>query len=107
MSQETLSRAWEVLQDAYQAQVATNETALAGVRAEAATGERTVQDVLLAEHTLFTSRVKLVQAQHDGLAARFALMAAVGRLDAPALGLDVPRFDPRDYYRHVRFGPGR
>lgn len=91
------------------AQVAANEVALAGVREEAKVGQRTTLDVLDAEQELLDSRVALVTSQRDNAVATYALLQAVGRLNARKLGLRVQYYDPTQYYQKVRnkwFGLG-
>jgi len=74
---------------AYRQEVEVNETALQGVRLGLETGERTEQDVLVAQHLLFTSRQKLEGALHDEFVARLALAAATGHLNGLDLGLNA------------------
>lgn len=85
------------------AQVRANEIALEGVRQEAAVGSRTTLDVLDAEQELLDARVNLVRAERDEYVAGFALLSAVGRLNAVSLDLPVERYDPREYYRSVKW----
>ena len=79
-----------------------NEIALEGVRQEAAVGSRTTLDVLDAEQELLDSRVNLVRAERNEYVAAFSLLAAIGRLSARGLELDVEYYDPQEYYRDVR-----
>jgi outer membrane protein len=85
-----------------QAQVRANEVALAGVREENKVGQRTTLDVLDAEQDLLDSRVALVTARRDHVLASYALVAAVGRLNASRLGLQVAIYDPVVHYLEVR-----
>ncbi len=92
------------------AQVRANTIALNGVREEEKVGQRTVLDVLDAEQELLDAQVGLVGTQRDLAVAAFTLYAAVGRLDAPTLGLPVAYYDPEEHYRRARrkwFGFGR
>lgn len=84
-------------------QVAANEIALEGVRQEAAVGSRTTLDVLDAEQELLNSRVTLVRSERDSIVAGFALLSAVGQLNAINLGLDVPVYDPSYNYNQVKW----
>ena len=93
------------------ASVEANEIAYEGVQQEALVGARTVLDVLTQEQALFTSRVQLVQAQHDEFVAEFAVTQDVGRLTAFDLKLPVQLYDADRHYREVRgkwfgFTPG-
>jgi outer membrane protein len=87
---------------ATQAQVAATEIALNGVREEARVGQRTTLDVLNAQQELVNARVALVTAQHDRVVASYTLLAAVGELNLPKLGLNIPLYDPMVHYQQVR-----
>ncbi len=88
--------------EATTAQVNAAEIALNGVREEARVGQRTTLDVLNAQQELVNARVALVTAQHDRVVASYALLAAVGGLSMPRLGLDVLIYDPQVHYQQVR-----
>jgi outer membrane protein len=87
---------------ATQAQVAAAEIALNGVREEARVGQRTTLDVLNAQQELVTARTALVTAQHDRVVASYNLLAAVGELNLPKLGIVIPLYDPMVHYQQVR-----
>lgn len=107
-SVQTAQSDWETLQanraqvQSLIASVKANEVAYEGVQQEALVGARTVLDVLTAEQTLFTSRVGLVQAQHNEALAEFSVAADVGRLTALDLNLPVQPYDFNKHYRSVR-----
>ena len=84
------------------AQVNAAEIALNGVREEARVGQRTTLDVLNAQQELVNARSALVTAQHDRVVASYTLLAAVGSLSMPRLGLDVLIYDPQVHYQQVR-----
>jgi outer membrane protein len=84
------------------AQVASAEIALEGVREEARVGQRTTFDVLQAEQILVNARTALVTAQHDRVVASYTLLAAVGDLNLPKLGIMIPLYDPMVHYQQVR-----
>jgi outer membrane protein len=88
--------------EATTAQVNSAEIALNGVREEARVGQRTTLDVLNAQQELVNARVALVTAQHDRVVASYTLLAAVGGLSMPHLGLDVLIYDPQVHYQQVR-----
>jgi outer membrane protein len=88
--------------EATTAQVNAAEIALNGVREEARVGQRTTLDVLNAQQELVNARVSLVTAQHDRVVASYALLAAVGGLSMPHLGLDVLIYDPQVHYQQIR-----
>jgi outer membrane protein len=86
-----------------QSAVSANRLALEGVRAENTVGTRDVLDVLNAEQELLNSEVTLVTAQHDAYVAGFALLNAMGEVNAATLGLDGGTlYDPTVNYRHAR-----
>jgi outer membrane protein len=89
---------------ATQAQVASSEIALNGIREEARVGQRTTYDILVAQQTLVNARTALVTAQHDRVVASYTLLSAVGELNLPKLGLakDIPLYDPMVHYQQVR-----
>jgi outer membrane protein len=87
---------------AAQAQVRAAEIALNGVREEAKVGQRTTLDVLNAQQLLLNARVQLVTAQRDRVVFSYALMAAVGRLSASTLGLQVVKYDPTIHFDQVK-----
>jgi outer membrane protein len=88
--------------EATTAQVNAAEIALNGVREEARVGQRTTLDVLNAQQELVNARVALVTAQHDRVVASYTLLAAVGGLSMPRLGLNVAVYDPMVHYQQVR-----
>lgn len=100
--------AWESLQaaraqiESLEEQVRAAEIALEGVRQEAQVGARTVLDVLDAEQELLNAQVSLVRAQRDEIVASYDVLAAVGKLNAEAIGLPVKVFDPVESYEAVR-----
>jgi outer membrane protein len=73
---------------AAQALVAANEIGLNGQREKARSGERSTLDVFDAQQELIEARAALVAAQHDRVVASYALLAAVGELNLPKLGLN-------------------
>ena len=88
--------------EATTAQVNAAEIALNGVREEARVGQRTTLDVLNAQQELVNARVALVTAQHDRVVASYTLLASVGGLSMPRLGLNVMVYDPQVHYQQVR-----
>ena len=96
----TVAQSWGQLDaakaqiEATTAQVNAAEIALNGVREEARVGQRTTLDVLNAQQELVNARVALVTAQHDRVVASYTLLAAVGGLSMPRLGLNALIDDP-------------
>jgi outer membrane protein len=101
-------QAWGQLQAAKaEVEAATRQNdaaarALTGVRNEALAGQRTTQDVLIAEQNLVNARQNLLVAQHDRVVASYSLLSAVGRLSAIELHLPVSIYDPQVHYHQVR-----
>lgn len=88
--------------DSFKEQVRATEVALDGVKQEQQVGARTVLDVLDAELEALNAKVNLVQAQTDLVVARYQVLAAVGRLTASDLALNVGVYDPKKHYDDVR-----
>lgn len=109
------TQAWETLVaarstiESTRAQIRANQIALEGVQREAIVGSRTTLDVLNAEQALLNSRVTLVQNLSNLVIASYSVAAAIGRLTARDLNLNVPLYDETAYYNAVRgrlFGTG-
>jgi outer membrane protein len=83
-------------------QVRANNIALNGVKEEEKVGQRTILDVLDAEQEYLDSQVTLVTSQRDKVVATYALLAAIGRLDAIHLSLPVELYDPMAHYDRVK-----
>jgi TolC family type I secretion outer membrane protein len=88
--------------EAFRVAIRSAEIALEGVQQEAQVGSRTVLDTLVAEQVLFNARVNLVSAQHDEYVNEFALVAAIGRLNAVDLRLPVSLYSFDTHYASVR-----
>ncbi len=84
------------------AAVKAAELALAGVRNEALVGQRTTLDVLNAQLALLNARVNLVVSQRDRVVASFVALAAIGRLSARELQLDVAEYEPAIHFDQVK-----
>jgi outer membrane protein len=87
---------------AAESQVSAENQLLSGIIEQQKVGQQTTLDVLNAQQELLTARVSQVSAQHDRVIASYALLAAVGMLNAEKLGLDVPLYDPVQHYTQVR-----
>ena len=83
-------------------QIHANEIALEGVEREAIVGSRTTLDVLNAQQALLSSRVTLVQNLADLVTTSYQVAAAIGRLTARDLHLNVPLYDDTAYYKAVK-----
>jgi len=84
------------------ASVKSNEIALDSIRQEAQVGQRTTFDVLFQQQQLLNARVALVTAQRDRVVASYAVMAAIGRLSAENLNLNVTQYDPTIHFDQVK-----
>jgi outer membrane protein TolC len=91
-AREAAVRNWEDLMaaraqiDSREAQVKAARIAQEGVKQEAEFGARSVLDALDADQELLDAEVALVVARRDEVVARFALMAALGKLTPETLG---------------------
>jgi len=86
----------------FEAQVQANTTALEGTREQARVGSRILLDVLNAEQELLDAQVSLEVARRDSYVAGLQVLAAIGRLTARDLGLDVEYYDESAYYNNVK-----
>jgi outer membrane protein len=68
---------------------AANDT-VAGVRKQVDAGLRTLTDLLNAQQDLVSARARLIQSQSDRLVASYTILAAIGRLELPRLGIAQP-----------------
>ncbi len=84
------------------AQVTAAQLALEGIIEERNVGQRTTLEVLNAQQDALNARVGLVRAQHDRVVASYTLLAAIGKLSAASLGLDVPLYQPEEHMLAVR-----
>ena len=107
-SWETLVAARAAIEST-RAAVRANEIALEGTQREAIVGSRTTLDVLNAEQALLQSRSTLVQNLASLITSSYGVAAAIGRLTAKDLNLNVPLYDDTAYYTAVHdrlFGTG-
>ena len=90
-------------------QVRAAEIAAQNARRENALGLRTVTDLLTIESRDEQARVSLLTAETNLRTAAYKLLAAVGRLNARDLGLEVPLYNDQAYYEENKdkwFGTG-
>jgi outer membrane protein len=105
---QTATTSWETIASAgasiasLQTTVQAAQIALDGVTQQQQVGQRTVQDVLIQQQTLFTDEVNLAKAQHDQAVAKFNLTQQIGRLTAADLKLPVQIYDVNVHYKSVR-----
>ena len=107
-SRQSALSAWQDLQSAQgrmgaiEAQVNSARIAAEGTGREYGFGLRTVTDLLLTQAQYFQSQANLLAAQQQMRIAAYQMLAAVGRLTARDLGLQVELFDPKRNYDKVR-----
>lgn len=100
--------AWGVLKAAKAAVIASqkaviaNERALAGVREEAAIGQRTTLDVLNAQQELLLARVGFVSAQRDRIVGSYQVVASMGQLTVKSLNLTQDTYDKKVHFDQVK-----
>ncbi|HBM57885.1 TolC family outer membrane protein [Salipiger marinus] len=86
-------------------QVRAAGVAFDGIREEATLGARTTLDVLDAEQELLDARNALISSEVDETIAAYTVLATLGLLTAESLQLNVPRYDPAEYYNLVKSAP--
>ena len=106
--QQSLVAAWSQL-EAARAQlesdrvaVESNKVALQGVREEEKVGQRTLLDVLNAELEYLDAQVSLESTRRNLVVAGYAVISAMGRLDAAWVGAAAYVYDPVVHYKEVR-----
>src|SRR6202012_4456081 len=87
---------------ASESEVRAATVALQGVSKEAQGGQRTTVDVLNSQSDLIQAKARLIGAQRDRVIASYALLSAIGRLDAKNLALNTPDYLPETHYHQVR-----
>jgi outer membrane protein len=85
-----------------QQQIAASIAALEGVRKEERFGQRSVLDVLNAELEALNAELNLTFTKRNLTVGRYALLAAMGRLTMPDLGVLPMVYDPEAHYNEVR-----
>jgi len=105
---QTATQSWETINSAgasirsLQTTINAATIALEGVTQQQQVGQRTTQDVLIQQQTLFVDQVNLAKAQHDQAVAQFNLSQQIGRLTAADLKLPVKVYDVNVHYKSVR-----
>ncbi len=82
--------------------VESNRVALQGVREEERVGQRTLLDVLNAELEYLNSQVNLETTRRNLVVAAYAVVSAMGRLDAAWIGAAAYVYDPKVHYEETR-----
>ncbi|CAI3927776.1 Outer membrane protein TolC (TolC) (PDB:1EK9) [Commensalibacter communis] len=82
--------------------IAANIVALAGVEKQAVVGTSTTLEMLQQQQTLLNSQTTLIQNLGTMVTASYDVAAAMGRLTAQDLKLNVPHYDYTAYYNAVK-----
>ena len=82
--------------------IQSNIIALDGVERQAIVGTSTTLEVLQQQQTLLSAQVALVQSLSSLVLTSYGVAAAIGRLTARDLALNVPLYDETAYYNAVR-----
>ncbi len=90
---------------ALQSQIDASKLALDGVKVEADYGSRTTLDLLDAEQEYLDAQVAHVSAETDRIIAAYGLLAAVGRLTASGLQLEVPVYNAEKNFQNLSRRP--
>jgi outer membrane protein len=82
--------------------VEARRLALNGVIEERNVGQRTTLDVLNAQADVIQAQIDLASDEHDIVVNSYAIINAIGRLDAKSLGLNVAVYKPEEHYEAVK-----
>jgi outer membrane protein len=105
---QTALSAWQNLQASqgrirsFEAQVNAARIAVEGTMREYEFGLRPVLDLLDNQLAYFRSQVDLFSAQRELRLAAFQVLAAIGRMTADDLRLNVRKYDVDKHYERVR-----
>lgn len=106
--QQAITSAWTQYQAAIQSVaanrdlVAAAQLALNGVIEERNVGQRTTLDVLNSQADVINAQINLASSERDVIVASYAILSAMGRLSARALGLQVAEYKPEEHYEAVK-----
>jgi len=105
---QTVAQAWNTMVGD-QASVISNEeqvraaqVAFEGIREQYRVGLSTTLDVLIQQTNLENAQLALVQARHDAYVAQASLLQDMGRLEARALVIGAPLYDPAKSFNRVK-----
>jgi outer membrane protein len=76
--------------------------ALEGIVEERNVGQRTTLDVLTTQQAVLNSQITLTGARRNSIVAGYALLSAIGRLDARRMKLKVAIYEPEEHYQAVK-----
>ncbi len=83
-------------------QLSAANLALSGAVEERKVGQRTTLDVLDTQQTVINAQIDLINSRRDLKVAGYAVLSAIGRLNASRIGLDVAVYDPSDHLNVVK-----
>jgi len=104
----TVVSAWNNLLAAHgsiraaQAGVSAAELAVEGVIEEQRVGQRTRLDILDQQSDLINAQITLAEARRNQLVFSYTVIAAVGRLNARDLNLQIALHQPERHYKKVK-----
>jgi outer membrane protein len=107
-AREQALAAWQALAaaqgniESFQIQVDAAQRVVVGLRREQGLGLLAQFDIFNAELELLNARVSVIGATRDARVTGFQVLAAIGRLTARDLHLDVPYYDVERHYKEVR-----
>ncbi len=84
------------------AQERASNLALQGTVEERKVGQRTTLDVLRSQQDVIDAQLTLTDARRNQIVAGYAVLSAIGRLDANTLRLAVVDYDPIEHYEIVK-----
>lgn len=85
------------------AAVETSIIAVRGVERQAMVGTGTTLAALQQQQTALIAQVALIRSQSNYVRSSYGMAAALGRLNAESLNLDVPHYDEKAYYHDVKY----
>ena len=88
--------------DANASQLRAAQLALQGAVEERKVGQLTTLDVLNTQQDVINAQISVAQTRRDVVVAGYALLSAIGRLDATRLGLQVAIYQPEEHYEQVK-----
>jgi outer membrane protein len=87
---------------ANEAQLRAANLALQGSVEERKVGQRTALDVLRAQQDVIDTQLALANSQRDRVVAAYAVLSAIGRLNATQLALSVEVYAPEEHFVLVK-----
>ncbi|MFZ1814100.1 MAG: TolC family outer membrane protein [Rhizobiaceae bacterium] len=82
-------------------QLRAAQLALQGAVEERNVGQRTTLDVLNTQQQVITAQISAAASRRDVIVAGYALLSAIGRLNAGQLNLAVAKYEPEEHFTAV------